>query len=69
MKKKPSEEKSPVAFWEEFLKVMNLKRRKMENVNCLNKEDWNRMIDFMVYGVIRMEKAFREPLARVKLKL
>ncbi len=23
MKKKPSEEKSPVAFWEEFLKVMN----------------------------------------------
>jgi hypothetical protein len=153
MKKKPSEEKSPVAFWEEFLKVMNqnsdlfkdvkpserryihgsvisgvewgqtigesavtteiylhhkskernklifdeliksrkeiekqfgesidwarlddkcacrIKRRKMENVNCLNKEDWNRMIDFMVYGVIRMEKAFRKPLARVKLKL
>jgi len=46
-----------------------IKRRKLENVNCTNKEDWNRMIDFMVYGILRMEKAFREPLARIKLEL
>ncbi len=46
-----------------------IKRRKLENVNCTNKDDWNRMIDFMVYGVVRMEKAFREPLVRVKFKL
>ena len=46
-----------------------IKRRTMENVDWRNKEDWNRMIDFMVYGVIRMEKTFREPLARVKLIL
>jgi len=46
-----------------------IKRRKLEGVNCLNKDDWNRMIDFMVYGMLRMEKAFKEPLAKVKLKL
>lgn len=46
-----------------------IKRRKLENVNCLNKDDWNRMIDFMVYGMLRMEKAFKEPLARVKSTL
>lgn len=43
-----------------------IKRRKLEKVNCFNSDDWNRMIDFMVYGVIRMEKAFNEPLARIK---
>ncbi len=46
-----------------------IKRRKLENVNCTNKDDWNRMIDFMVYGMLRMEKAFKGPLARVKAKL
>lgn len=46
-----------------------IKRRKLENVNCLNQDDWNRMIDFMVYGMLRMEKAFKEPLAKVKLML
>ncbi len=46
-----------------------IKRRKLVNVNCTNQDDWNRMIDFMVYGMLRMEKAFKEPLARVKLRL
>jgi Domain of unknown function (DUF4268) len=46
-----------------------IKRFKLENVNPTNKDDWNRMIDFMVYGMLRMEKAFKEPLEKVKLKL
>jgi len=46
-----------------------IKRRKFQNVNCLNKDDWNRMIDFMIDGMLRMEKAFREPLEKIKFKL
>lgn len=41
----------------------------MENVNYTNKDDWSKMIGFMVDSILRMEKAFKEPLSRVKLKL
>lgn len=41
----------------------------LENVDYFNKDDWPKMIAFMVDGVLRMEKAFKEPLARIKPKL
>lgn len=44
-------------------------RYKMEDVDYTDKDDWPKMIEFMVDGVLRMEKAFREPLVKVKLKL
>ncbi len=40
----------------------------LQGVNVFNKEDWPQMIDFMTDGMIRMEKAFREPLKAVKEK-
>ena len=41
----------------------------MISASFLNKDNWNKMIDFMVDSILRMEKAFKEPLSRVKLKL
>lgn len=37
----------------------------LNDVNVFNKDDWQKMIEFMADGMIRMEKAFREPLAKI----
>jgi hypothetical protein len=44
-------------------------KHQLDAVDYFNKDDWSKMIEFMVDGVVRMEKAFREPLGRVRLKL
>ena len=41
----------------------------MENVSFLKRDDWTKMIDFMIDSILRMEKAFKEPLQRVKSRL
>lgn len=41
----------------------------LNNVDYFNREDWKRMIAFMIDGMWRLEKAFREPISKVKLKL
>ncbi len=41
----------------------------LDNVDYFNKDDWEKMIEFMANGIVRMEKAFRDPLSKVKLKL
>lgn len=41
----------------------------MHEVNLFNKEDWDKMIAFMVDGMIRMEKSFKEPLKKINQKL
>ena len=37
--------------------------------NVFDKECWNEMVTFMVDGMIRLEKAFKEPLRKVNRKL
>lgn len=37
----------------------------LNGVNVFNKDDWHKMIEFMADGMIRMEKAFREPLMKI----
>ncbi len=44
-------------------------KHQLDNVDYFNKDDWSKMIEFMVDGMLRMEKAFKEPLAKVRLKL
>ncbi len=41
----------------------------LNDVNVFNKDDWQKMTEFMVDGMIRMEKAFREPLAKIGPKV
>lgn len=41
----------------------------LENVSVFNKEDWPKMIDFMIDGMIRIEKAFKEPLKKAGMML
>lgn len=44
-------------------------KHQLDNVDYFNKDDWNKMIEFMVDGMLRLEKAFKEPLAKVRLRL
>ena len=41
----------------------------LNNVDYFDKEDWTKMIEFIADGIQRMERAFKEPLIKVKLKL
>ena len=41
----------------------------LDNVDYFNKDDWEKMIDFIADGMARMEKAFKDPLSKVKLRL
>jgi len=41
----------------------------LKDVNFFNKDDWEKMIEFMVDGMIRMEKVFKEHLKKVNQKL
>lgn len=44
-------------------------KHELNNVDFNNKDDWNKMVEFLVDGIVRMERAFREPLARIRMKL
>lgn len=41
----------------------------MDGVSYFEKEDWNKMIDFLVDGMIRMERAFIKPVQQINLKI
>ncbi|MHC9544027.1 MAG: DUF4268 domain-containing protein [Vulcanimicrobiota bacterium] len=41
----------------------------LKEVNLFNTDDWEKMISFLVDGMVRMEKAFKEPLHKVSMKL
>lgn len=41
----------------------------LEDVSYFEKDDWDKMIDFMIDGMIRMEKALIRPLRAINIKL
>lgn len=41
----------------------------LEGVNLFEKNDWEKMMDFLVTNMIKLEKAMNEPLKKVKRKL
>jgi len=41
----------------------------LEGVNVFEKEDWPKMIDFMNDGMLRMEKALKDPLQKIAVEL
>jgi len=41
----------------------------LSGVDFYDRDDWNRMVEFLVDGMVRMERAFKDPLAKVRLKL
>lgn len=60
----------------EFLSWERLDNKKMcriahylEGVNVFQKEDWDKMTAFLVGNMIKLEKAMREPLKKVRNKL
>jgi hypothetical protein len=40
----------------------------LENVNILNKENWDKIIDFLSINMIKLEQSLRDPLAKIKKK-
>lgn len=67
-KKQIENEFGDTLLWERQKKVCIIRYRK-ENVSVLNESDWPIMIDFLVNSMIRLEKAFREPLSQIKKSL
>jgi hypothetical protein len=41
----------------------------LNEVDYFNRDDWEKMIAFMIEGMQRLEKSFREPIAKLKPKL
>lgn len=41
----------------------------LEGVNVFQKDDWDKMTAFLVENMIKLEKAMREPLKKVRNKL
>lgn len=41
----------------------------LDGVNLFEKGDWDRMIDFLIENMVKLEKAMKEPLKKVKRKL
>lgn len=41
----------------------------LEGVNFFKRQDWEQMSDFLITNMINLEKAMREPLKKVKLRL
>jgi hypothetical protein len=41
----------------------------LEDVNLFEKADWDRMMDFLIENMIKLEKVMKEPLKKVKRKL
>lgn len=41
----------------------------LEGVNLFEKADWDKMMDFLIDNMLRLEKAMKEPLKKVKKKL
>lgn len=44
-------------------------KSQLSNVNLYNREDWNKMIKFMISEMISFEKTFKDPLKEVKILL
>ena len=41
----------------------------LEGVNLREKADWDKMMDFLIDNMIKLEKAMKQPLIKVKRKL
>jgi hypothetical protein len=41
----------------------------LNEVDYFNRDDWKKMIAFMIDGMQRLEKSFREPISKLKIKL
>lgn len=44
-------------------------KSELKNVNIFNKDDWDKMIEFLVDAYVRLESTFRGPLAKINKKL
>ncbi len=44
-------------------------KHEMNDVDYFNRDDWNKMIAFMIDSMQRLEKSFRDPLQKLKIKL
>jgi hypothetical protein len=57
-------------IWEELTdkKACRIKYEK-NDVQYFAKEDWRKMIDFMIDGMVRIERSFREPISKIKSRM
>lgn len=57
-------------FWDRLEnKKMSRISYSLEGVNLFNKDDWDKMIDFLIENMVKFEKSMKEPLKKVKRKL
>jgi hypothetical protein len=43
-------------------------KKEMRDVNVSEKDDWDKMMDFMMDSMLKIENAFKEPLQKINLK-
>ena len=56
--------------WERMDKKKSSRiRYDLYDVNCYNEEDWDKMMSFMIDGMLRMEKALIKPIRTINQKL
>lgn len=56
--------------WERLdAKVTCRIKYELNDVDYFNRDDWKKMIDFMIDSMQRLEKSFREPILKLKAKL
>lgn len=56
--------------WERMDKKKSSRiRYELYDVNCYNEEDWDKMMSFMIDGMLRMEKALIKPIRTINQKL
>jgi hypothetical protein len=44
-------------------------KHELNDVHYFNRDDWNKMIAFMIDSMQRLEKSFRDPIQKLKIKL
>jgi hypothetical protein len=44
-------------------------KNELNDVNVYNKDDWQKMIDFMTSSMVKLEKTFKEPIMKIRIKL
>lgn len=44
-------------------------KHELNDVDYFNRDDWKKMIAFMIDSMLRLEKSFREPISIMKQKL
>lgn len=64
------EEQTGKLTWERLdAKKASRIKQETNDVSLYEKEDWNKMMDFMMNSMIKIEQAFKNPLQKINIEL